>query len=105
MSQQIEQTPQQKKIPLRRKLAYIAIIYAFFLLNLLGIEVVTRLTMQHVSSLDLFVATPQQKMQVADPKQATIFEGDPLLLWRLVSRAREWRCDRMARAYRNLGRL
>ena len=83
MGEQIEQPTERIKIPLRRKLAYIAIIYGFFLLILLGIEVVTRLTMQHVSSLDLFVATPQQKMQVSDPKQASIFEGDPLLLWRL----------------------
>jgi lysophospholipase L1-like esterase len=39
--------------------------------------------MTHLASLDLFVVTPQQKAQVADSKQATIFEGDPLLLWRL----------------------
>ena len=36
-----------------------------------------------VSSLDLFVVTSQQKAQIADAKQSTIFEGDPLLLWRL----------------------
>jgi len=70
-------------IPLRRRLAYIALIYCLFLLLLGAIEVVTRLTMTPVSSLDLFVATPQQKLQVSDPKQAGIFEGDPLLLWRL----------------------
>lgn len=42
-----------------------------------------RLTMQHVSSLDLFVVTSQQKAQVADANHSVIFEGDPLLLWRL----------------------
>jgi lysophospholipase L1-like esterase len=31
----------------------------------------------------MFVNTVQQKMQVASPQQSTIFEGDPLLLWRL----------------------
>ena len=71
------------RISLRRRLAYISIIYLAFLLILLGIEVGTRLTMPHVSSLDLFVVTPQQKAQVADAKQSTIFEADPLLLWRL----------------------
>jgi lysophospholipase L1-like esterase len=71
------------RIPLRRRLVYVAIIYLIFILLLLGIEVGTRLTLPHVSSLDLFVVTPQQKSQVADSKQATIFEGDPLLLWRL----------------------
>ena len=50
---------------------------------LLSVELVTRLTMTRVDSLDLFVNTVQQKMQVASPQQSTIFEGDPLLLWRL----------------------
>jgi lysophospholipase L1-like esterase len=39
--------------------------------------------MTRVESLELFVNTVQQKMQVANPQQSTIFEGDPLLLWRL----------------------
>ncbi|HKY41458.1 MAG TPA: SGNH/GDSL hydrolase family protein [Pyrinomonadaceae bacterium] len=58
-------------------------IYVVFLLLLLSIEIIVRLTLPHLASLDLFVTTPQQKMQVADPKQSEIFEGDPLLLWRL----------------------
>lgn len=70
-------------ISLKRRLGYAAIIYFSFLLLLAAIEAGTRLTMAHVSSLDLFVVTPQQKAQVADAKQSTIFEGDPLLLWRL----------------------
>jgi lysophospholipase L1-like esterase len=73
----------RKVIPLRRRIAYVALIYGFFLVLLLGVEVITRLTMAHVSSIELFVGTPQQKMQVADQKQSGIFEGDPLLLWRL----------------------
>jgi len=77
-----EQRP-RTRIPLRRRLGYIALIYIVFLLLLCGIEILTRFTMAPVSSLDLFVSTPQQKMQVADPGQASIFEGDPLLLWRL----------------------
>ncbi|HJX91822.1 MAG TPA: SGNH/GDSL hydrolase family protein [Pyrinomonadaceae bacterium] len=77
-----EQRP-RTRIPLRRRLIYIALIYVVFLLLLFGIELLTRFTMAPVSSLDLFVSTPQQKMQVADPAQAGIFEGDPLLLWRL----------------------
>ena len=77
-----EQRP-RTRIPLRRRLGYIALIYFVFLLLLCGIEILTRFTMSPVSSLDLFVSTPQQKMQVADSGQASIFEGDPLLLWRL----------------------
>src|SRR6185503_8966872 len=77
------QTATSNKIPLRRRLLYIGFIYVVFLLLLLSVELVTRLTMTHVESLDLFVNTVQQKMQVASPQQSTIFEGDPLLLWRL----------------------
>jgi lysophospholipase L1-like esterase len=73
----------QHKLPLKRRILYISIIYFGFLMVLLAVEGVTRLTQPHVSSLDLFVATPQQKAQVANPQQSSIFEGDPLLLWRL----------------------
>lgn len=78
-----EQVKSSHRIPLRRRLAYVTIIYLVFILLLLGVEVGTRLTMAHINSLDLFVVTSQQKAQVAAAKQATIFEGDPLLLWRL----------------------
>lgn len=82
-AEKLDQPTTIKKIPLRRRLLYIAIIYGFFLLILVGVEMVTRITMTPVRSLELFVGTPQQKMQVADEKQSGIFEGDPLLLWRL----------------------
>ena len=78
-----DQPSAQSHISLRRRLLYIAVIYCFFLLLLLGVEVIVRLTMTPVSSLDLFVSTPQQKMQVANSQQSGIFEGDSLLLWRL----------------------
>jgi lysophospholipase L1-like esterase len=72
-----------RPLPLKRRFAYAAIIYFIFLLLLIGIELGTRLGMSHVSSLDLFVVTTQQKAQVADTEHSGIFEGDPLLLWRL----------------------
>lgn len=72
-----------RSIPTKHRLAYASTIYFAFLLLLAAIELGTRLTMDHVSSLDLFVVTSQQKAQVADAKQSTIFEGDPLMLWRL----------------------
>ncbi len=65
-------------IPLRRRLRYLAIIYLSFLLVLFSIEIITRTTLPHLSSLDLFVVTPQQKAQIANAQQSTIFEGDPL---------------------------
>lgn len=77
------QTATSNKIPLRRRLLYVGLIYVVFLLLLLSVEVVTRFALPRVDSLELFVATPQQRMQVADQQQSAIFEGDPLLLWRL----------------------
>jgi lysophospholipase L1-like esterase len=71
------------KFSRRRRLAFTALIYSFFVLILILVEVCTRIFLPRVNSLELFVNTPQQKLQVADEKQATIFEGDPLLLWRL----------------------
>src|SRR4030095_1878406 len=73
----------KKPIPFRRRLIYVTLIYVFFLGLLALVEVITRGAMTPVSSLQLFVATPPQRLQVSDPKQAGIFEGDPLLLWRL----------------------
>ena len=77
------QTDTTNKIPLRRRLLYVGVIYVVFLLLLLSIEVIVRIALPRVESLELFVATAQQKMQVASAEQSTIFEGDPLLLWRL----------------------
>jgi len=62
---------------------YVALIYVVFLVFLLSIEMMTRIAFPRVESLELFVATPQQRMQVASAEQSSIFEGDPLLLWRL----------------------
>ena len=62
---------------------YVAFIYAVFLILLLLVEVITRVMFPRVESLELFVGTPQQQMQVASGPQSSIFEGDPLLLWRL----------------------
>jgi lysophospholipase L1-like esterase len=77
------QTVTTNKIPRRRQLLYLGFIYVVFLLLLVSVEVITRIAFTRVESLDLFVNTPQQKMQVANPQQSGIFEGDPLLLWRL----------------------
>lgn len=73
----------RQQLTWKKRIAYAGGIYLAFILLLVAIEVVTRLTLPHISSLDLFVNTPQQKAQVADPKQSGIFEGDSLLLWRL----------------------
>ena len=73
----------KQSLPLRKRIIYTFTIYLLFLTILAAVEIFTRLAFEHVSSLDLFVSNPQQRMQVADEKQSGIFEGDPLLLWRL----------------------
>ena len=83
MVSELPQDPPSKRLTLRRRILFTLIIYFVFLLLLLAVELIVRATLPHISSLDLFVATPQQRRQVADEKQKTIFEGDPLLLWRL----------------------
>lgn len=67
----------------RRRVLYTSIIYFAFIALLGLVEIGVRLALPQVSSLDLFVGTSQQKAQVANAQQSTIFEGDPLLLWRL----------------------
>ncbi len=74
---------QQPPLQWKRRIGYAGIIYLAFLLILLAVEATTRLTQPRINSLDIFVNTPQQKAQVANPQQSGIFEGDPLLLWRL----------------------
>src|SRR5438105_8586121 len=68
-------------IPRSRRVIYTAITCLLVPVILLGVEVTTRLTLPHVSSLELFVNAAQQKAQVANQQQGVIFEGDPLLLW------------------------
>jgi lysophospholipase L1-like esterase len=42
-----------------------------------------RWTRPHLSSLDAFVAAPEQQAQFVDRDRVRVFEGDPLLFWRL----------------------
>ena len=55
----------------------------FTLALLLLAEGVVRLTLSRVDSLDVFVRLPLMRSDLADRNKAGIFEGDPLLFWRL----------------------
>jgi len=67
----------------KRRFIYFSIIYLILVALLAVVELGVRLTLPPVSSLDLFVDTSSKKAQVANAQQSGIFEGDPLLLWRL----------------------
>ncbi len=66
-----------------RRAAFLAVPYVLFALLLLAVESVVRATLPHVSSLELFVTAPEQQAQFVDRRNVRIFEGDPLLFWRL----------------------
>jgi lysophospholipase L1-like esterase len=49
-----------------------------------GVECVVRLTRPRVSSLEFLVTAPRQRAAFTDRWNVGIFEGDPLLFWRLA---------------------
>jgi lysophospholipase L1-like esterase len=69
--------------PRWRRIACLAAPTLAFCCALLGVEWVVRLTRPHQDSLDVFVQSPEQHDDFSDRRQVRIFEGDPLLYWRL----------------------
>ena len=61
---------------------FLAAPYAVFFALLGAVELGVRATRPDLSSLEAFVSAPQ-RAQFTDARQVRIFEGDPLLLWRL----------------------
>ncbi len=57
--------------------------FVLFLGILAGIEGIVRAALPHVSTLDLFVRSALQREGFTDSENVTIFEGDPLLFWRI----------------------
>lgn len=83
-SQNVSSRPSPPPNPSRkRRLLYFSTVWVCLFVVLVVIELATRLFLPHISSLKLFVVTPQQTAQVSSEKQSAIFEGDALLLWRL----------------------
>jgi lysophospholipase L1-like esterase len=66
-----------------RLIAYRALPTLGLLCALVGTECGVRLTRPHRESLDVFVQSPEQHDDFRDRRQVRIFEGDPLLFWRL----------------------
>jgi len=54
-----------------------------FVLALAGTEAVVRWRLPFVSSLEAFVRSPRQRADFTDRRSVSIFEGDPLLFWKL----------------------
>ena len=73
--------PSARAIPLRRRLIYLAVPPIAFILLLLLIELIARLALEPVSSLETFVRVAYPDL-VGEKEGARAFEGDPLLAWR-----------------------
>jgi lysophospholipase L1-like esterase len=67
----------------RRRALYLSIPYLIVALLLLFVEVGTRLVLPHVSTLESLVEAQHTQSNFIDRERVTIFEGDPLLFWRL----------------------
>jgi lysophospholipase L1-like esterase len=77
-------TPAERPRPSRgRRAVFFALPYVAFLFLLGGIEVAVRAGLPPVSTLELFVPAKEQQAQFVDRQQVRIFDGDPLLAWRL----------------------
>jgi lysophospholipase L1-like esterase len=63
---------------------FLAVPFLVFFSFLALVEVVVRSTLPHISSLDFFVTAPRQQAQFVDAARVRIFEGDPLLFWRVM---------------------
>lgn len=67
----------------RRQLFFLSLPYLVFALLLLSIEIGTRFALPHISQLEALVEQQHTQSDFVDRERKTIFEGDPLLFWRL----------------------
>lgn len=66
-----------------KRALFLSIPYLLVALALLAIEAGARLALPHVTPLEVFVESQHQRGGFVDAGQVSIFEGDPLLFWRL----------------------
>jgi lysophospholipase L1-like esterase len=71
------------KLTPRRRLLYLSLPYLAVALLLILVEVGTRLLLPNVSPLEAMVEAQRTQSNFTDREKVTIFEGDPLLYWRV----------------------
>lgn len=64
-------------------MAALAVPSLTFLGMLLGAEGLVRLTLRPIESLDVFITASEPRARLTDRRNVRIYEGDPLLFWRL----------------------
>jgi lysophospholipase L1-like esterase len=80
--------PMPRPIPVHRRVLFLSVPYIIVALLLLGIEGATRLLLPHISFLDVLIQ-PQSLRPDISQQGSTIFEGDPLLFWRVRPNLKE----------------
>src|SRR5438045_3525936 len=76
--------PAGSPIPLKRRIAYLAVPFVLFFLALGAVELWVRQTRPYLKTLEVFVQAPEQQRGFRDLHEVNVFEGDPLLFWRLA---------------------
>src|SRR6185369_16430256 len=78
-----------RPLSLRRRVVYFAAPFLAFFLLLGVVEWTVRGTQRHLSTLEVFVQAPEQQRGFRDVHGTSVFEGDPLLFWRLAPNLRK----------------
>jgi lysophospholipase L1-like esterase len=73
-----------REIPLGRRIVYLTVPFVLFFLALGLVEAVVRHTKPRLKTLEVFVQAPEQQRGFRDLHEVNVFEGDPLLFWRLA---------------------
>jgi lysophospholipase L1-like esterase len=73
----------KRRLTPRRRLLYLSLPYLALALLLLSVEAGTRLFLPRVSPLEALVEAQRTQSNFTDRAHVSIFEGDPLLYWRL----------------------
>ena len=81
--------PFHTRLPFHIRAVFLAFPFVLFVALLAVVEVVTRWTLPHLSTLDFFVSAARQQAQFVDAAHVRITEGDPLLFWRLRPNLRD----------------
>jgi lysophospholipase L1-like esterase len=83
------------RLPFQSRSLFLAVPSVLFVALLVLVELAVRSTLPPISPLDFFVTAPRQQAQFVDRSNVRIYEGDPLLFWRLLPNLRDVTWDAM----------
>jgi lysophospholipase L1-like esterase len=79
----------RSSIPWARRALYLGVPFVLFFAILGGIELVCRHSGPQLTPLEVFVRAPEQRSGFSDHYQFSMFDGDPLLFWRIKPNLKE----------------